>query len=83
MLKFSEAFPDFEQIGCGVSSRNPQLNSGILCSILLSYVDTHLAFRREAENRKPISAKRNENGLYGGDKCFKRFLSSAAERSDR
>lgn len=24
MLKFSEAFPDFEQIDCGVSSRNPQ-----------------------------------------------------------
>ncbi len=38
--KCNEAFPDFEQIDCVVSKRNPQFNLGILCSILLSYVDT-------------------------------------------
>lgn len=26
MLKFSEAFPDFEQIDCVVSGRNPQFH---------------------------------------------------------
>jgi len=35
----NEAFPDFEQIDYGVSDHNPQLHLGILCSILLSYVD--------------------------------------------
>src|SRR5262245_46897916 len=35
----SEAFPDFEQIRYDVSNHSAQLNLGILCSILLSYVD--------------------------------------------
>ncbi len=49
MLTSSEAFPDFEQIDCSVSVCNPQLNSGILCSILLSYVDTQcIPYRRQA-----------------------------------
>jgi hypothetical protein len=34
----SEAFPDFEQIRHGVSRHDAQF-LGILCSILLSYVD--------------------------------------------
>jgi hypothetical protein len=54
MLKNSEAFPDFEQIDCSVSICNPQLNSGILCSILLSYVDTNFAFRRDKKKRNPL-----------------------------
>ena len=33
------AFPEFEQIHHGVSDRGAQFFPGILCSILLSYVD--------------------------------------------
>ena len=38
--KTSEAFPDFEQIRRGAFPRDAQLLLGILCSILLSYVNT-------------------------------------------
>lgn len=38
MPRDGEAFPDFEQIRRAVSWRDAQF-SGILCSILLSYVD--------------------------------------------
>jgi len=62
MLTSSEAFPDFEQIDCSVSVCNPQLNSGILCSILLSYVDTKFAFRRAEKNRNPANVESYEDG---------------------
>jgi len=42
--KPNEAFPDFEQIDRVVSGRDPQFHLGILCSILLSYVDTQWRF---------------------------------------
>ena len=42
--KRSAAFPDFEQIRCVVSVRNAQFSLGILCSILLSYVDISIDF---------------------------------------
>lgn len=56
--KTSEAFPDFEQIDCVVSGRNPQFVLGILCSILLSYVDTELLFNPAMPADQPRSFSR-------------------------
>ena len=56
--KTSEAFPDFEQIDCVVSGRNPQFVLGILCSILLSYVDTELLFNLTMPADQPRSLSR-------------------------
>ena len=57
--KTSEAFPDFEQIDCVVSGRNPQFVLGILCSILLSYVDTELLFNPRQLLDQPRSSSRS------------------------
>jgi hypothetical protein len=57
--KTSEAFPDFEQIDCVVSGRNPQFALGILCSILLSYVDTELLFNLPLPMDQPRSLPRS------------------------
>jgi hypothetical protein len=57
--KTSEAFPDFEQIDCVVSGRNPQFTLGILCSILLSYVDTELLFNLTMPADQPRSSSRS------------------------
>ncbi len=57
--KTSEAFPEFEQIDCVVSGRNPQFVLGILCSILLSYVDTELLFNLTMPADQPRSASRS------------------------
>ena len=43
-----EAFPEFEQIRCGLSNRTAQFASGILCSILLSYADMRPLGARKA-----------------------------------
>lgn len=45
---------------------------GILCSILLSYVDTRLSFRREAENRNPSRREKERNGHDSGSLKFRR-----------
>ena len=62
--KTSEAFPDFEQIDCVVSGRNPQFVLGILCSILLSYADTP-AFYTESRLYRQGAEARGREGRAG------------------
>jgi hypothetical protein len=73
--KTSEAFPDFEQIDCVVSGRNPQFALGILCSILLSYVDTELLFNLPSPADQPRSLPR----LI----CSSAFFASACNQAVR